>query len=244
MSRKKKVILFLIAMIGLYIGSTAFGLSRDEGAMGEAMSRVRSIVQEARNDIKKEMNKPFILRLFGSLFGMENNTFQKMKEKLPKELSSALPNLVVNFSITTPSTAIACEGMRLVDALLYLQQREVVLEQVSWFFDDTLDSDEGRYIQASGTVLRAEQTPSGGASLVIQLVHSFNDENGLGETETQRLENLATLRQQAEVLRQNPPLFDAWWAYEDEQKKWDLASTGFQVNGWRARRLAFRDLEI
>ena len=87
MTRKKKVILFLIVMVGLYGLSTAFGLRRDAGAMGEAMHRIRQLVQEARDDIKREMDKPFILRLFGSLFGMENNTFQLALSHLPEKVA-------------------------------------------------------------------------------------------------------------------------------------------------------------
>ena len=122
MDRKKKVKLFLVAMVVLYVLATSFGLTRDDGAMGKAMREVREVVADARAEIKKEMDKPFILRLFGSLFGMENNTFDRMKKRLPEILKNAMPDLAESFTFTPPDTGVSCEGMRLADALIYLRE--------------------------------------------------------------------------------------------------------------------------
>lgn len=239
MDRKKKVKLFLVAMVVLYVLATSFGLTRDDGAMGKAMREVREVVADARAEIKKEMDKPFILRLFGSLFGMENNTFDRMKKRLPEILKNAMPDLAESFTFTPPDTGVSCEGMRLADALIYLREECVPLEELLWTWDDWHD---GAYIKLSGTVLKAEETETGAARLVLQYFHPYNGEEGLGEDGDARSENRAALAAAAQLQRTTPPPLSAWLPYEDAGKLQAAVLKGFDLDAWRDRPLAFVEL--
>ena len=197
MSKKnKKLLILLIIIVGLYIISTTYGLNREDSAMGKAMAEVRGVVAETRAEIKKEMDKPFILRLFGSLFGMEGNSFQGMKDKLPKIMEKAMPKSIVNVSASSPNDDVACVGMRLGDALLYLKSKNLEIGSLSWTFDDKVSDN---YIQLSGSILAAQKDKNGKAVMVLQMNHAYNGEGGLGASAKQRSDAEAMLSTSASL---------------------------------------------
>ncbi len=192
--RNKKLLILMSIIVGLYVLATVFGLNREDSGMGKAMTEVRAVVADTRKKIQKEMDKPFILRLFGSLFGMEGNSFQGMKEKLPKILEDAMPTSVVSFSAPASTNEIACAGMRLGDALQYLYERKITMGALYWTFDKTETAAETKaYIQLSGSILIAEKDKDGKAILVLQMNHNFNGEDGIGTSEKQKSDARTTL---------------------------------------------------
>ena len=229
MSRQKKVKIFLVVIVVLYLLSTSYGLSRDDGKMGQAMAKVNEKVEAARRDIKKEMDKPFILRIFGSLFSMEGNSLEKLKRDLPKTLKSAMPSALEGMTRTAPPSPVACVGMRLADALLDLQTNQVDIEQISWSLDEEVE--EG-YLKLGGTVISALQSEAGGARLTIQYLHPWNGEEGLGSSESERRERLQEVREQArEARRGSLELYD-WLIDEDLGKIRQAAAEGFPIEAW------------
>lgn len=229
MNREKKVKIFLAVVVVLYLLSTSYGLSRDDGKMGQAMAKVNKKVEAARREIKKEMDKPFILRIFGSLFSMEGNSLEKLKRDLPKTLESAMPSTLTRFTRTEPPSPVVCVGMRLVDALIDLQSNQLDVEQISWSFDETLE--EG-FLKLGGTVLSAEQSEQGGARLVIQYPHPWNGEEGLGSGEADRRDRLRQTRDEARAARSNLLELYDWMIDEDLEKVRQVTAEGFPIDAW------------
>lgn len=214
LDRKKKVKLFLVLIGVLYVLSTSYGLLKeDDSNIGKAITKTKILIAEARKEIKKELDKPFILRIFGSLFGMEGNAFSGMKKKLPPILKSAMPDSINFFSSSSESNEITCLGMRLGDALLYLQDQNLEIGHLYWTYDNKLNSP---FISFSGTVQEAIKNEQGKADLTLQVYHSYNGENGLGDTEENITENLSNLNlrvQQEEILT-----LKLWLEQEDNEK--------------------------
>ena len=193
MSRKKKTIIFLSVVAILFYVSVGCGLMREDSDMDKAMHEVKEIVAQTREDIEAEMNKPFYLRIFGSLFGMEGNSFQGLKEDLPAVIKDAMPSVVGTFSFTSSADDICCDGMRLTEALELIESENVELDNLYWSFDDTVveeDTDHNQFILFGGTILQSEQTTEG-INLTIQMQHPYDGENGIGRSDESKLSELS-----------------------------------------------------
>ncbi|MEM7049054.1 MAG: hypothetical protein AAF604_05320 [Acidobacteriota bacterium] len=227
MSRQRKVQIFLALVVVLYLFSTTFGLARDDGAMGAAMKVVRKKISDGREKIQKEMDKPFILRLFGSASSMEKNTFESLKEELPEILANALPDELERYATIAPPSHTACAGMRLADALNYLAVKGVRLEKVSWGWDP---AQFGPFIKLGGTVLAAEETGSGGVHLVLQYIHPYDGEDGIGETEEARRSNLDQIAREVAQARERPML--DWLSRESPWVLYQAVQQGYSLSPW------------
>ncbi len=231
MSRKRKVQIFLVIVVLLYVFGVSFGaLGRSGGEIKDVMETVKRDMKKSRKRIKKEMKKPLPKRIFSTKQSMESNQFKVMKTIVPPLLAPAMPDILKKyFQSPPPSSSVACSGMRLVDALIFLQQRRVALEEVFWAWDDHVDD---KYVQLSGTILHADLTRSEGARLVIQLDHDFDGKQGIGASQEAQEENLKLLERQAEVARgQSRMLFD-WFLKEDHAKLDRLTASGFPMARW------------
>lgn len=230
MSKKNKKLLILLAVIvALYIVSTTYGLMREDSTMGKAMVQVRQVVAETRQDIQKEMDKPFILRLFGSLFGMEGNSFQKMKEELPRILKDAMPTALTTRTVSAPDNEVACVGMRLGDALKYLHDQRLAIGSLTWTYDDTLS---GSHIQLSGSILGAWKDADGKAVLVLQMPHSYNGESGLG-TSPQQMADARLLLQTSADQHAIRHLADWFSGGQQGDAEAELLAAGVPLVQWK-----------
>ncbi len=229
--RKKKCIIFLVVIVLLFILSNTAGFMREDDKMAAAMKKVKAKVNKARKDIQKEMDKPFILRLFGSLFGMEGNKFDKLKRDLPALIKDAMPTSVGKFGNSTEPSGVAVTSMRLTDALLELKEKKKTLSEIRWKLADKVS--EEKYVALSGTVLDAEEMEDGKVVLTVQLWHPFNGENGLEQRDPVRHkkiplaqqvmeDNLAQLRERAK--KGESYALETWYAYEKTGKR-DIAFT-------------------
>ena len=172
------------------------------------------------------MDKPFIIRLFGSLFSMEGNTFSKMKERLPKIMEDAMPNILTDFTEADPPSKTACEGMRLFNALEYLHQGGVAIGSIAWTFDDTVD-ESGLYLMLPGQILGVREGEQGAAHLLIQVVHQYVDEDGLGGDATTRATNINILRSEV-IEQQDDELFlGNWLQLESSENRNKALREGF-----------------
>ena len=231
MSRKRKVQIFIVIIILLYVFGVSFGaLGRTGGEIKGVMETVKRDMKRSKKRIKKEMKKPLPKRTFSTEKSMESNQFKVMKTTVPPLLAPAMPDPIKEyFSSPPPSSSVACSGMRLVDALIFLQQRQVALEEVFWSFDDQI---EGKYVQLSGTILRADLTESEGARLVIQLDHDFHSKKGVGSSPEAQAANLKLLEEQARVAKEQSPMLFDWFLKEDDHKLDQLAASGFPMSQW------------
>lgn len=227
LDRKKRVKLFLILIAVLYILSTSYGLLKeDDSGIGQAITKTKALIAEARKEIKKELDKPFILRIFGSLFGMEGNAFSGMKKKLPPILKSALPKSINLFSSTSQSNEIACLGMRVTDALHYLKEQNIPLGTLTWSFDDELKSP---FISFSGTIQKAIKDKDGKAQLTLQIYHNYNGENGLGEIESDIHTAYENLKLRVQSEKGQDLNLSLWLEQENEEKLRKLDAQGWDL---------------
>ncbi|NQZ56952.1 MAG: hypothetical protein HRT88_05710 [Lentisphaeraceae bacterium] len=236
MKRKKKIKIFLAVIVVLYIFSTTVGLNREGGAMEEAMAEVNAKVDKARRKMEKEMNKPFILRIFGSLFGMEGNSFGKLKEDLPKIFKKAIPQNMLSFTKEPEKGELQCQMMRLSDALLYLRGQGIKPDKINfqWKYDD--DVVDERYLNSSGMVLEAKRSDADAAEVVLQMPHPFDTEDGLNvepSKKTDEQKNLSNkecnldflTKKKKELQKQDSLSLSEWFKYEsskslDEARTW------------------------
>ncbi len=185
----------------------------DDGNMNRAMKQVNKLVQEARADMKKEMEKPFILRLFGSLFGMEGNKFQKLKEELPRVIKSGLPSFITKKASIDDKGSLSCTGMKLPDALDYLSKNMVTLKKLNWSFDSTII--EHKYLKPSLSVLQSTITKKQ-AEIVIQFDHSLDSNNGISKEGPYIID---TLMARVEGAKKRPRPFLSWVDNQKEAEK-------------------------
>lgn len=231
MSPKRKVQVFLVVVGALYLLSTSYGvLGRDSGKSDGVMAAVGEAVGGARKKIQKEMDKPFLLRLFGSKSSMEGNAFGDLKGKLQPVMKKALPDVLKKFSKgPPPSSSVSCSGFRFAAALICLRDQGLALEEVFWNWDDRV---EEQFVQMGGTVLRAELTESQGVRLVIQIQHDFTTEEGLGATEAERQENLARMEQRVAEAQERELRLYEWLLDEDAATLDRLEEEGFSIPHW------------
>lgn len=173
---KKKVIVTFTAVIVLYVFSSAPGMRCDSGNMERAMIQVNQLVKDAREDIQKEMRKPFILRLFGSLFGMEGNKFNKLKNRLPPIIDSAMPGFLKKKSNGDSKIEYSCTGMKLDDALDYCLENHLRPIKFYWRFDSTIQ--EKKYLKPALSILESEVSGKKNGTFTLQFNHPYNSESG------------------------------------------------------------------
>ncbi|MEM1181087.1 MAG: hypothetical protein AAGM22_22285 [Acidobacteriota bacterium] len=240
MSRKRKVQIFIAVVLLLYFFGAAYGaLGRGAGKAKDVAGTVKRHVEASRKKIKKEMKKPLPKRTYSTKRSMEANDVKVLKTTLPPLLAGAMPApLKKYFSSPPPSSSVACAGLRLVDALIFLQDRQVTLEEVFWKWDGTL---EGHFVQRGGTVLETELTKTGGAKLVIQLDHAFDVQGGVGAKPEQQEANLKMLEQAASAARGHKRILYDWLLREDDDRLKKLASSGFPTARWCAREIPHVD---
>jgi hypothetical protein len=122
-----------------------------------------------------------------------------------------MPKSISFFSNSSSADAgVNCVGMRLTDALDYLEKKKLKLKTVQWTLEDTVS--DGKYLQMSGSVLKAEKVGNDGAMLIIQCPHDFNGKNGLGKDDDTRKTNLAALRAVVEGMRIRPVVLGEWFS--------------------------------
>lgn len=241
MTRKKKVKIFMVVIVVLYVFSTSYGLSREDSAMDKAMKTVNKKVAAARKKISKEMDKPFLLRLFGSLFSMEGNTLENLKVELPKLLKNAMPKSIDAFTFPPePASPTACVGMRLSDAAACFQRLDLEVEEILWSFDDQM---EDAYLKLGGTILEAEPVRSGGIRIVLQYPHGFDGESGLGSG-SERQRNLKVLATEVEAARSKDLGFFNWLFDEAPEKLEAAVEAGSPIFEWCDISVPFTDLGL
>lgn len=228
MTRKKKVKVFLIVIVALYLLSASYGLRQEDDEMGKVMQEIDRMVTDARQEIADEMDKPFILRIFGSLFSMEGNTLDELKEKLPRMLKEAMPKSLASLGKESPNPGIACTGMDLADALLCLERKDVQLEEVFWSYDDRLEENR---LQPGGTVLEAVKLETGRGRLTLQLAHPFDGEEGLGNTQEERAAALEWMVEEVAASKGEVLCLDSWLRREDAEKLEAIAEN-FSLGSW------------
>ena len=205
--QKKAIRRIAIAAI-IYMFIFGVGMGSDDGAMSVAMKKVREEVASARAAIKKEMEKPFILRIFGSIFGQEDNTFAKMKERLPKIMEDAMPDFLAQQTESAPASKTACKGMRLFDALEYLHAGKVEILSLSW--DDIDKVEEDIFVTGPGVSLKVEEVSPTQVHLLIQMQHDYISEDGLGKDYTEQQESLAALREAEQAYKLESLFLNTW----------------------------------
>ena len=222
--RQKKAIKRIAIAAGIYFFLFVGSCGSDNGKMESAMAKVRDEVADARAKIKKEMEKPFILRLFGSIFGQENNTFANMKVRLPKLLKDAMPDFLSQETDADQPSKTACEGMKLPDALIYLQKGRVVISSIEWHFDDNVMDD--KYIYGPGQIIEVKELNPQEVSLLIQVQHEFTTEDGIGTDQQTQSENMAKLQASVAEFKSETIYFNTWIDKLPKDKRTEALAAG------------------
>lgn len=92
--KTKKKVGILALIVALYLVGCFFFLGDSGSDMDAAIVEVRVLIADTRREIKREMDKPLILRIFGSLFGMENGKFDELKNRLPAIIERGMPRFL------------------------------------------------------------------------------------------------------------------------------------------------------